>query len=720
MPKLRAILVLSCCLSWGTLANAADERWTILTDTGVDYQPATGRITLTNGVTVKYGGATLTANRMRLDQTQGDAVAEGAVRLEREGKVWLGERIAYNFKTEKIVGENFRAGQPPYFTRGEVLTGDVGAKVYVLAEGLVTTDDLEDPGYRIRARMVTIVPGDYIECENATVYLGDVPVFWWPKFKRSLKPRRNHWVSVPGYRNKYGAFLLSTYEWYWDERLKGAVHVDERILRGPGAGVDLDLRLPKLGEADFKYYYTHDKRPGRDAREESIDENRQRVWFTYLNEVRTNLSLRGAVRYQSDSKIIHDFFESEFRGDPQPSTFVELDQQWSNWSLDLLAQPRVNEFQETVERLPDIKLTGLRQQIGPTPLYYESVSTFGYYQREFSFTDTNRYSALRADTFHQLLMPWMFFDWLNVTPRVGGRYTHYGESSGPGADTVDQDRGVLNTGVEATLKTSRTWPGVKNKFWEIDGIRHIVQPLVNYAYVPRPSVLPSQLPQFDYEQPTTQLVPFEFPNYNSIDSIDSQNVIRFGVRNKMQTKRSNVVENVVNWEVYADWRLRPRSDQETYSDLYSELELKPFHWLTLGSQIAYNLNDDRLDLANNSITIAPNDVWNWKFGNRYLREGAFFGTNANNLLFSSLYLRLSQNWGLRLAHYYSIEDRLFQHQYYSVYRDLRSFTAALTLGIRRSVGSSPDYGVAFTISSKLFPRYGLQDDINKPAALLGY
>jgi hypothetical protein len=274
--------------------------------------------------------------------------------------------------------------------------------------------------------------------------------------------------------------------------------------------------------------------------------------------------------------------------------------------------------------------------------------------------------------------------------------------------------------MEATLKASRTWPGVKNKFWEIDGLRHIVQPLVNYAYVPRPSVRPPELPQFDYEQPTTQLLPFEFPNYNSIDSIDSQNVIRFGLRNKIQTKRTNVVENVVNWEVYADWRLRPNTNQDTYSDLYSELEVKPFHWLTFGSELAYNLNDTRLDLGNHSITIAPNDVWNWKVGNRYLREGAFFGTNANNLLFSSLYLRLSQNWGFRVAHYYSIEDRLFQHQYYSIYRDLRSFTAALTLGIRRSVGSSPDYGVAFTISSKLIPRYGLQDDINKPAALLGY
>ena len=376
MPMQRPIILLLLCLVAASGARAAEDRWTILGD-DVSFKPSTGVISFTNGITVKYGGATLTAKQMRLNMESGDALAEGAVRLERDNKVWTSERIEYNFKTRRLVGGEFRAGQPPYFVKGEVLVGDTSNRVYVLAEGLVTTDDVADPGYRIRAKTLTVVPGDYIECESATLYLGQVPVFWWPKYRRSLQRHRNNWSFVPGYRNKYGAYLLSTYEWYWDERMKGAVHLDERLLRGPGAGADLTLRLPKLGEADFKYYYTHDERPGRDARNRPVDENRQRAWFTYLDDVRTNLSIRGAVRYQSDSTILHDFYEGEFRDNPQPSTFLEVDQQWSNWSLDVLAEPRVNRFQETVERLPDLKLTGLRQRLGPTPLYYESESTFG-------------------------------------------------------------------------------------------------------------------------------------------------------------------------------------------------------------------------------------------------------------------------------------------------------------------------------------------------------
>src|SRR5207302_503170 len=114
----------------------------------------------------------------------------------------------------------------------------------------------------------------------------------------------------------------------------------------------------------------------------------QRVYYSYLANPFTNFNVRSVVRYQSDLGVEHDFFETEYRQNPQPTTFVEANKYWQNFSLDLYVQPRVNDFYETVERLPDVRLTGFRQQIGETPLFYETESSLGYYKRLFAETNS--------------------------------------------------------------------------------------------------------------------------------------------------------------------------------------------------------------------------------------------------------------------------------------------------------------------------------------------
>ena len=96
----------------------------------------------------------------------------------------------------------------------------------------------------------------------------------------------------------------------------------------------------------------------------------------------TNLSIKSQVAYLSDPYVTHDFFESQYQKDVQPNTFVDVNKFWDNWSLDALAQPRVDPFYETVERLPEVKLTGFRQEIFNTPVYYESQSSHGFLRPE--------------------------------------------------------------------------------------------------------------------------------------------------------------------------------------------------------------------------------------------------------------------------------------------------------------------------------------------------
>jgi lipopolysaccharide assembly outer membrane protein LptD (OstA) len=703
-----------------------------LTDNGfAEYDFARQRGFGTNGVMVRYGNAVLTADRAILDGTTGDVFADGSVHIQQGDQVWVSQHVRYNFNTRQMEAAQFRTGQPPLFALGEGLSADITNKVYFATNAVITADDISQPALRVRAKRIKIIPGKRLVAWGATVYAGQMPVAYFPYYVRNLGEHANNFNLVPGYRTLFGPFILANYTWYLSDELDGAFHLDYREKRGPGVGPDFNYHLGRWGEGWLRYYYTHDKDPNADQLGVPIPENRERLNIAYQAHPSPDVDILGRVRYESDYALVRDFFESEYRENPQPSTFFEVNKFWQNFSVDSYVQPRVNNFLETVERLPDVRLTGFRQQIGATPLYYESESSVGYYRRLFAEnvpTNTSpsglNYAAARADTFHQILLPETFFGWLNVTPRVGGRLTYYSQATGPGATTTEQYRGVFNTGAELSLKASRVWPQVQNSLLDVDGLRHIIEPSVNYVFVPSPSTAPNQLPQFDYVLPSLRLLPIDFPDFNDIDSIDSQNVIRWGLHNRLQTKREGKVVNLLNWDLYTDWLLKPNPGQTTFSDLYSDLTFRPRSWLTVESLLRYELNAGIWRMALTTLTLQPNNQWSFGFAHYYLVNDTSTSPTSlgegNNLFSSTVTYRLNENWGFRMSHRFEAADGVLEEQAYTVYRDLRSWTAALTFFVRNNRTGPEDYTVAFTFSLKAFPRLPLNRDVGGPASLLGY
>ncbi|MDE3067532.1 MAG: LPS-assembly protein LptD [Verrucomicrobiota bacterium] len=690
---------------------------------GVAYDLAAGTASGTN-VFVQHGGATLSAASVTVNQQTGEAVADGHVRIEWGDQIWTGEHISYNFKTHQMRSEEFRTGKPPVFAQGRGLWGDLSNHVYSATNAFVTTDDIRHPAIFVQASRITIVPGKYLEAWHASVRVERMPVLYFPYYRRALGARANAFRIRPGYRSAYGPFLLGSYTWLLNDELDGKLHLDYREKRGVGAGPDLNLHLGRWGEGKLKYYYQRDEDSTRGTNgtpwTTGIPENRQRFYFAWQAAPWTNMEARALVNYQSDPLVVQDFFESDYGDNPQPNTLVELDRHWDNWSLDAETTPRINDFFDTVERLPDVKLTGFRQQVFGTPIYYESETSAGYYRKMFAQTNGPAplaYSAGRADTFHQLLLPWTFFNWLNVTPRAGGRFTYYSSENGPGGTNSETYRKVFNTGVDFSFKASRLWPDATNSLFEVDGLRHVIEPTVSYVFVPNPSTAPPQLPQFDSELPSLMLLPIEFPDYNDIDSIDSRNVLRFGLRNALQTKRGGQLQDLLDWNLLLDWRLKPKSGQGTFNDLYSDLNFRPRAWLALESQLRYDINHGHLNMAFHQITFTPGDRWSWGIGHWYLRD-EFLG-QGDNAFTSTLFLRLTDNWGIRATHYFNAQDGRLQQQFYTLYRDFRSWTAALTFRVLDNGIGPKDYTVAFAFSIKAMPRYGVGEDALESYRLVG-
>lgn len=693
-------------------------------DSQFTYDNKKGIATGTDGIIVTYGDSVLSADKVTFvrdatEKNTGEVLAEGHVRIQRGEQIWIGEKISYNFLTGHMAAESFRTGQPPFFVAGVSLDANVDTGIYTGYGVTLTTDDYEKPAQDVTASSVGIVPGDYAEVYSATLKVDKVPILWLPYMKRSLRTHPSFFTIFPGYSGRYGAYALGAYHWYHGDNLETAVRLDYRSKRGIGTGLDLNYDLGRAGKGEFGYYWTDDHDAGLDANGDVIDPRRQRFKLFHGAQIDPTFTARAMVRYQSDQYITRDFFEDEYRENVQPGSYLELHKGWDNFSLNALAQPQLNSFQETVERLPDVKFSAHRQQLWELPLYYESETDAGWFRRQFADHLQPGYSAFRGDTYHQIVWPNMFFGWLNVMPRAGGRFTYYSEAEGGGATTSEETRGVFNTGAEVTTKMSRLWPDVESSFWDVKGLRHIFQPAVNYVYVPRPSVRPPLLPQFDYELDSIRLLPVEFPDYNSIDTIDSQSTLRLGLFNKLQTHREGQLANIIQWNAYTDWRLDKQPGQQTFSDLFSELDFAPRDWLLLTSEIRLDVQSPEVLEANHYLTFTPQSNWSWSIGHRFMRDDPARSIVGNNLLINRVYYKLNENWGFSAYQYYDIKASRLQEHTYSIYRDLRSWTGALSFRFRDDDVRGQDFTVAFVFSLKASPSVKLGDDRLNSTRLFG-
>ena len=178
-----------------------------------------------------------------------------------------------------------------------------------------------------------------------------------------------------------------------------------------------------------------------------------------------------------------------------------------------------------------------------------------------------------------------------------------------------------------------------------------------------------------------------------------------------------------------DWRINPSgnpnnldepfSPQQTFSDLYSDLAFKPRNWIIMESRMREDVQNGDLNFAFHQLTFAPDEHWSWGLGYWYQRAGFDGFTASADYITSVFYYRLDDNWGYRMEDDYNAAVGRLQQQLYTVYRDMRSWTAAITFRVINNTTGPTDFTVAFTFSLKATPRLGLGSDTVTGNRLLG-
>ena len=688
-------------------------------------------------VVVVRGSIRVTADHVRYNSVTHDIWAEGNVHLYQGLTQWICEQLYYNFDTGQTILDKSRAFNYPWFVHGEKIE-KVGPK-YVVKNGLVTTCDEPKPHWGLHARTVDFYPGDKVVAQGVTLRVNDVPLFYLPHMSRSLKNDRQSFDIEPGANSRFGPYLLTAYNWYLDEGLSGAYHADYRGKRGFAGGVDVDYRDKVLGAGKLVTYFAHDIRPNNQSwvnPYETVPKSRYRVAWQNQTQLREDIVFKANVKKQSDSRVVEDFFRDEFRNEAQPQSTLEIEKYDPGYMISAWVRPPVNTVYTTTEQLPEVAIDVKRQQLFGSPIYYDGSLTIAHLQKHFSNIDSNSfinplvpfspvlndYNVTRFDWLHQISYPQMYFGWLSVTPRAGVRQTWYsrtrGASLAPGFTSGGPQDGrvVFPLGLESSLKLSRVYD-VNDTFWDVHGLRHIIQPVVDGAYIPTPDTRPSNFYQFDTtgrfdrNLATTRLLPNDFPAFDQIDAIDRMQTVRAGVRNKLQTKRDGVSEDFVNVNVYGEWRGTSHpyltqtgtlKNQNSVSDIYSEMEARPFKWLILDFDSRVSDKGKLLE-ANAAIRFLKERKWEIALSRRYIDDvDGIFGGDSDFYSFIG-HLALTENWAIRAM--YAIDtavDRTYMQQY-SLIRDLHDWEVSLNLSNQEFGNGVSEYTVYLACALKAFP-----------------
>jgi LPS-assembly protein len=779
------------------------------------FDPMTGIATAKGNVEIEYGDTLIRSGSAEYNSMTGDVMARDDVTVWKDGMLYRSDSVTYNVKTGSLGGNNIRSsvtkgsGTLVYSTD----TFNTETKFIERIDGgetFITTHDVLNPNYKVKARKMTIYPEDRVVMRGVTVYAGDAPVFYLPYVSQPLDDEVGY-TFTPGWASNWGYFLLNQYGVLHGDHTLAKYRLDLRSERGVAGGVDFISQRHRWNMRNFgtlKFYYAQDSDPTINrtggVRPADLAAERYRLNFQhriYLPGPETSTwYIDFDINKLSDIHFYEDFFFEEFRSNREPDNQISLVHTHDRYTATLMGRFQLNDFYRVGTRLPELAFDFIRQPIFDSGLFYQGNTTAGIYQERISRIEEEQIRELiksgegflrsrggaegedvlvidpisglpvdaapdqtafrrvlgldpqsivagnevqealnilrakleepgfnRVHSYHEFLYPTTFAGWLNVVPRVGGGVTHYGDIQGGTVTASSETKSLFSAGVDVSFKLSKRWDDVQNQALGLDGLRHVMQPYVNYSFLD--AAVPEGFPAIDRLAPTTRPRSLDIPLYTAVDDLRSWNIARVGVRNTLQTRRDyqssengtfreatdTAAAQTYSWlglNTYADLFFEDPEFNRDISNLYNELFWRPVPWVNLwaDSQVPLTNNPDNYTEVNYGVTWLPTRTVSLTLGHQVISDHPLF--QDSSLVFSRVYTRVNENWGLSMNHVYEIDDSTLEFQSYSIHRDMSSWTASLGAMFRDNRNGVSDFGVLFSLTLKEFPQISVPLDMD--------
>jgi len=336
--------------------------------------------------------------------------------------------------------------------------------------------------------------------KNVKLKLDNRTVFWWPKLRSNLErpdiPLRRAQFS----RDKTFGTAVET-EWYLARvlGLREPAGVDSRLMidsyskRGTGVGADITYERDTYF-GNINGYIIDDKGEDDLGRgRQNVDPNnrlRGMLNFRHRHFLPYHWQLTLEASYISDETYLESFHREQYFSGRGQETSVHLKWLKDNQAFALLGVWRINDFADQLEELPSAQYHRTGQSLFNDKFTLYSDSIVGRFRQR---VGENHTLAVSQEYFTfgssraELDMPLKFASG-NIVPYIAGTFGYddrsgfnYNTATGAGTQFGEKEVFIGQVGARASTQYWRTYNNIHSKFWDINGIRHIIKPYINAA-----------------------------------------------------------------------------------------------------------------------------------------------------------------------------------------------------------------------------------------------
>ncbi len=339
--KVRGIIAFLIILNSFFLVEAAAEQAEDSVEIKADYleyQKQKDLVYGTGHVQVTSGDMYLEADEIFYNLKEETVTAVGHVIGKDKTQDLSGESVTYNLQTKHGILSYGKIYSYKWYITGPKMERQGPEKMY-LPTGYMTTCDLEQPHYQIRASRIAVYPKKYLICHHARFYIGDLPVLYFPVYYQSLKNKKYTLNIYVGHNSTEGDFAKIVYGYHLTDNIFGKLYLDYLEYLGWGKGAQVEYNYPDRMTGSLYYYHIRQ----RERLEPPIlpEASRWNAIVSHWQRLDPTWIVQAKAKVQSDETFQKRYEEESWRQvNNDITSFLALSKLEKNYTFRILGERR--------------------------------------------------------------------------------------------------------------------------------------------------------------------------------------------------------------------------------------------------------------------------------------------------------------------------------------------------------------------------------------------